>query len=331
MKNIAYLLFLFFSFNHIAYSQVENIQDFTNDDINDTIRYNDEYISEIIFIDGATNKLYTFYKSEFYKSDFLGYTSIPDELIDEKDLLGFILQLCYPQANNQQSNPALDCLLSSYQSRKKVEKGYFSQFFQVSKQWNYTLIEQPKVTTVFVKKDDYNLPDFFVNDKISNYGWLFYAGHNHIDYFKRSSFTTSLYKDKSMEILGTKHGLILKKEDKYRWIFHSNHSLTGGPDKLRWASIEKILVHKDYVFLHHISPVYQLNRVFFIDLKTGKVAQLRLEEDLAGNSANCFDLEIRNEKLQILSKRVGDCNNFKEGETEAIIDLKLLIKELKKL
>ena len=329
MKNIVLLLFLIFMSINSAISQVENIQDFTNDNINDTIRYDEEYHDEIVFINGATNQSYTFYESEFYKADFLGFVSVPDELINEKKLLDTIVKICYPHVNNQGFNPALDFLLASYQSNKKIEKGYFSQSFSVPKQWNYTLIEEPKVTTVFIKKDDYNLHDFNIKDKSSNYGWLFYAGHNHIDYSNNSTFAKILHEDKSTKILGTQHGLILVKENKYRWIFHSNHSLTRGPGKLRWKSIEKILVHKDYVFLHHVSPVVQRNRVFVIDLKTGKVARLRLSLELTENSYTCFDIEIKEDKLQIISNRTGNCNNFMEGEEKKEIELKLLFKELK--
>ena len=95
----------------------------------------------------------------------------------------------------------------------------------------------------------YELPKWF--DEKSTKGFLIYFGHNHFNQISKlsdllgglkngSSIEDSLLyigRNDTYKVYSTAHGVLVKKGDQFKWVFVTDHELTGAPDKLRWPSI----------------------------------------------------------------------------------------------
>ena len=100
------------------------------------------------------------------------------------------------------------------------------------------------------------------------------------------------------EIHSTAHGIYIKKNNQYAWVFHTDAYLTGGPVKLRFPSIGKIYLHNDYIVFHHIPGFMGRNRVFVINILNGNIGKLNLN-GLDFDSDNLRDLKISVNKNEI--------------------------------
>lgn len=337
MKN--YLLFLLFIHAFNLSSQTNSIKDYNQDGIKDTLRYQfyDErgrtYIYDMEFIDGASHEKYPFYESEYSRSDFISIISIPDFLMEKRneEALDTARKLLNPKYKNSDINPSFEWLVDAYNTNEYLDANlYFDQFMQVEPKWYDLPVKYPDVSYHLIDTTILKLPDYFYPDKKYKYAWLTYYGHNHKDQMNDKSFD-EIKINNSTTILSTQHGLILKKKNKYTWLFHSNSTLTGGPGKLRWKSIEDVLIHKRYIFIHHISPVIMYNQVFVIDCKTGKVGKIKLGDWFSENSFDRFNIDFIKGELFISHDVELDEDEDGNKYELKVFKLKTIIKELNKL
>jgi hypothetical protein len=103
-----------------------------------------------------------------------------------------------------------------------------------------------------------------------------------------------------------KHALIEIHDDQYAWVFMSGFVQTGGPTKLRWPSVEKVLQQDGLVFLQQQVVVGEY--AFWVgDLQKGIWARIRNE-----NFDDRRDFKAVDENLVLL-----------DGEGEVIMEITL--------
>lgn len=348
MKNLCFVFFFFLY--TIAAAQYEKpitrIQDFNQDQIDDTLRYEllRGYISRFpTFTDGNSHQSYEFHTNASQAS-FLGFISVPEKFLDGRHqvLLDSVRSmLCYKEASDQLS-PSLKWLMDAYTSNNRTLRGLsFAQSIQVPLTWHVWPPEPPGYTYSFVDSDSLSYPvsynlrrKTYIPKPKADKGWLLYYGHNHGRRHMgndASSFFQKIDSPAPYELFGTQHGLILKKEQKYSWIFHTDIGLTDGPGKLRWPSMDTVFIHQDHAFVHHISPVTQQNRVFIINLENGMVGKLRLAEDFGINKTQCFSIQVQDQVLIVSSGKSEDCGRYDEEPESISYPLEELFLELDKL
>lgn len=272
--------------------------------------------------DGATGNYYLLGKHHNF-SDFLDFIPIPlgmesyPELVDslEHKLLGSI--------NKAEVSPAEQWLLEAY-SHQEIPRGNstYSKIIRVPSMWHPWPAEFPKAIYQRVCNDSLDLPQMNTEDDPDfKEGWLLYYGHNHRQYKNNRSFAEfeEIIHHDNYTILKSSHGLIMKKENQYAWIFHSNGSLTGGPSKLRWPSISNVLSDGNLVIVQHQSPIRGIQKVFIVSLSKGIVVELNLPKEI-GLSEETPSILLENGMLQVGSKE--------QKEVITRIDLKELMSNL---
>ncbi len=102
--------------------------------------------------------------------------------------------------------------------------------------------------------------------------YLCYFGHNHQ---KTTEPLKAILRQGEDIIFKTKHGVILQRNNQYAWLFVSDANLTGGPAKLRWASIGKMEIKNNQLILELLCAPMPFKKLFTIDLQSGQVKQIK--------------------------------------------------------
>jgi len=68
---------------------------------------------------------------------------------------------------------------------------------------------------------------------------------------------------------------VAKKGNKYKWLFISDIELVGAPDKLRWESIAKVDIVKNYIILEQVTPPATESTLFVINIESGLLGKLK--------------------------------------------------------
>jgi len=226
-------------------------------------------------------------------------------------------------------DPSLRWIIKGRQSRQQpIDHPHFDLVFDPSPPW---------LSTQFYLPESYFLPygkGTYVGEVPTGYdspeeGLLVYYGHNHRDYKQRSSgepYKLAAVSGLEGKIFRTQHGLIQKNEaGQHRWIFVTDATLTGAPDKLRWTSIGKVEIWNDQLLiLQHRKPVAGGESIFLIDLETGRTAQLHNE--LFSGPDDFLTLQVEGDELLLKGTLPGDS---KEGGTFHRFSLAALAKELR--
>ncbi len=161
--------------------------------------------------------------------------------------------------------------------------------------------------------------------------WLDYQGHNHFlawksrtDQKQDTSFQP-VWKSGNKRLWRTAHGLLWQQGDQYAWVFVSSGDLMGGPQKLRWESlVQAQVLEKRYVLLHQAAPVIQWNQLFLIDTQTGRVGDIRLDEEIKIGATSALKFKLK--KGQLIIQRSE--SKYVDESYEAILDWKELKRTL---
>ena len=348
MKKLCCIILFLSSCAVFAQSEekVVRIQDFNEDQIADTLQYElfRGYTDYLIFSDGQSQKTYKLYLNA-YKSDFLSFVPIPQDLLDGKhqSLLDSARSRLCRGIFVKHFPPPLTWLMAAYSNKKENPANYFfDQTIQVPQRWNSWPPKDPDIIYSYLTIDSSFSPHIY-DPQMGNYtsqerakaGWLIYYGHNQRQPFLNrktpENYFTKIDSTNSYELYKTSHGLLLRKQENYAWIFHSNGSLTGGPEKLRWPSMDTLFIHQNHVFIHHISPITQQNRIFIINLENGMLGRLKLAEDFSDNNSRCFSMRVENNSLIVDSGKAEDCGRYDDGPEEVKFPLTEVFLELDKL
>lgn len=115
--------------------------------------------------------------------------------------------------------------------------------------------------------------------------YLVYYGDTHFtsDGFKTKDFIP-VAQNETYEILKTAHGVIAKKENSYKWLFVTDRDINASPQKLRWASIEEVVLQDNYVIIKQgLAPDPEFN-VYLIHIETGLGGRLKLDFEYLSKS-----------------------------------------------
>jgi hypothetical protein len=137
--------------------------------------------------------------------------------------------------------------------------------------WEKEPIYLPDTYCIELKWD--TLKHFTINSgQKDEQGWLVYYAHNHYRSTKKDSLVLMASND-IYKIFRTSHGVIVKKNDYYTWVFVTDYGLTGGPAKLRWESIQSVQILNDQIIIKLYTE--EGDKCFIVDLKTGTAMRKR--------------------------------------------------------
>ncbi|MFT5819615.1 MAG: hypothetical protein ACI8ZM_000840 [Crocinitomix sp.] len=171
-------------------------------------------------------------------------------------------------------DPSLSWMLAAELSNKRLESdSLFIQTINPQQPWIKGEIEVPTNYYIEMKEDLLGL--YYYEHTPSGYteimndeGVMVYYANNHSGMEKDTLKLAA--ENETYQIYNTKHGIIAKKGEHYKWLFISDVSVTWAPEKLRWASIGKVrIVGKHILFEQHLSPQFY-SPIHIINIETGK-------------------------------------------------------------
>jgi hypothetical protein len=297
MKNIITIFTLLIIGTGVLSAQTIQCSDFNKDGVLDTLKYKN---GNIEYIDGFTNQLFSFDLIDNPEySNFLSFIAIPNELAHNQNLLDSVQRFLFHSPEISFPQPGLGWLLSAYENIDfDIDTSYYSKIFRVHIQWFEWPPKFPGAEYMFVNTDTMSIPQLhYTEEKKYNYGWLTYYGHNHRQYIDNQFLHefTRIHNAQDNELYKSSHGIIIRKNDQFCWLFHSNSDLTGGPSKLRWPSIGTVLIYKNHILLNHKSELFESNKLFIINMDNGDVGEVRLE--IETDCQICFNMFISQNKL----------------------------------
>ncbi len=292
MKN---LLLLFFCLQFFAaYGQLASVtnKDYNADGIDDTLKCSFEVGGnfggrDCQLIDGITQK-------KFGLTNYGCFCKIKQHVKVSSDLLkpenkAFleILKGEILPVQKQVADPSLQWLIDcTYTSQTTGSDSDFDLVFKPKSKWRKGAIELPSTYYVEMPKD--SLAKLFPDANRSggqgegegDHGFLVYYGDTH---FSTNSNTEAnlieVTGNGAYKVFQTGHGVLVKKEEAYKWLFVSDNDLNGSPGKLRWASVAQVvLLEKHVVIEQTLAPDAHYN-IYVIDIETGIGGRLRIDFD----------------------------------------------------
>lgn len=165
-------------------------------------------------------------------------------------------------------DPSLQWILHGLQQQRRLSNlKYFDIVIPEGMQWQPLPIQIPE--NYYLERYDEQTPMPFAY-------YLVYGGDKHYLNVKTDTLTER-YSDENIILWATSHGIILQKKDQYAWIFVTDIELTGAPNKLRWPSIGYIKKVENILIVNHLRPTMSDEKIYLIDLDTGKCAGIDTE------------------------------------------------------
>ncbi|WP_298903829.1 hypothetical protein [uncultured Psychroserpens sp.] len=339
MKQIIIFILVLASLNCFSQNSLRDtisvVNDFNNDNISDslTIHTFRKTAESIDVYNSLTKQSFNIGGRGSYnwsKANFLEIIPLPEELVipANKLLLDTIIQYLLPDF--KEPDPSLDWLIAGYKTKVIDTTDTLFSMTLTSPISRHDTFIYPEASFKIISKD--TLPIFW--DRVCSedyleykHGILVYYGHNHRS--RDFEFQTDTISN-NYEIFSTSHGVFARKEGKYSWLFITNSTLTGGPEKLRWKSIIKTKYFNNHIIVHQVGGIGNYNKIFIINLENGKIGLLRIEDEyFCFNSPKCFDFEVKASELIINSRRTEACY-YDKGAIETLsFDMELIIEKLK--
>lgn len=304
---------------------IQYIKDLNSDKINDTLSIfiDLRYESSIEYYSSVSGNSYNINSGNSPSlGSFLDITPIPDELFQPKSyhLIDSISK--YLTIKNKLIDPSFNWLLNAYEKQNfNLNDSLFSLTVMSSLDYDSQTEITPKHSSKLISKD--TLPNLWANfvrnqDSIYSQGFVNYYGSNHKSSIKDTS-------TKEIEVFRTAHGVYIKQKGKYKWLFTSDELLFDGPEKLRWKSIDKVKLHKDFLIVHHRTTLKQKHKIFIINLKSGKIGELNLMQDSKWYPQHkCFNFHIDDNNLILYHSVDRRCSENQSLLKKSIFNLELL-------
>lgn len=308
------------------------IKDFNRDGVVDTLKTKYEGGSGFggIFlelINGKTNEVHQ--ATNFSSFGDIRYTVVlPPELdeIEDRPFIDIIKSELLPK-NKKTPEGSLNWIIKGMQSNIELaDNPFFDLIIDPQLRWEVGEIQLPSNYYIDIAGDfmvslgnisnDHNQYDLGKDSQ----GFLCYNARNHY----RSESGDSL--DFSggnhiFKVFHTSHGVVVKKGDLNKWVFVNDRSLTGGPEKLRWASVKSVQIYNQYLILHHLAESPVNNQFFIINIETGICGRLKF------NMWNPSDEYIHRMQSPYVKERTGEII-FDSEAGEFTYILKDIFKEL---
>ncbi|WP_108870132.1 hypothetical protein [Aquimarina aquimarini] len=268
-----------------------SLGDFNNDKAVDTLKSFYEGGSSfggkhVQIINGKTNEMHELTNDGCF-CEIKKTILIPSELnkTENQLFLETIKEQLLPEKKNV-PDPSLDWIIrSSFSNNKLDNNSFFDLIIDPQTNWVNNKFEYPYNYYIDIKGDTlnqlHNTPKRFT--KKDNKGFLVYYAHNHYRNKAGDSLqvsdSNSLYKT-----FHTSHGVVVKKEDFYKWVFISDFSLTGAPEKLRWESIKSVKLFDDYLIVRQDLPPTGTYRLYVINIETGICGRVKYDFSSSNNT-----------------------------------------------
>jgi hypothetical protein len=303
-------------------------KDFNKDGVVDQVLISEDggsaYASTVVnYTDGKTKKKYEF--SVLYSfGSFFSICNAPNVL--GKSGRVQIGKLLFSSKLASTIDPSLQWLIDACSNKAGVRPSELIDFStKYSPAWidgspvipqsYYALLENSKYPKLLQNVE--SSPEYAGEKYRSDYFWLTYHPNNHKS--NSDDFKTILV-DSANQLLITSHGVVIKREKKYSWVFINDDKLFEANEKLRWPSIKEVQMFNDYVLIRQAVNTGTTN-LFIVNPETGFVVKLSNElmgvnsvEELAIDKlkevVELSDLESKKYLLS-LSAITG---LFKEGE-----------------
>ncbi|SIN85475.1 hypothetical protein [Chitinophaga niabensis] len=282
MNKLTICLFSFLLLSISTYGQPQSRKrDFNKDGVIDQVTIVEDggpafSSKEIQYFDGKTKKEYDF--SMFYSfGSFFGICNIPDVIGSSgSESIGEILF-----SRKDTIDASLNWLIEAC-SNKVGLKG--SQLVDFSTKYTPAWIPgEPKIPQGYyailsnykyekLLKNTEGSPGFDFNKMKSASFWIDYNPHNH----KGFRITKG---EGENRIYTTSHGVVIKNNKGYSWVFVNDNRLFDANDKLRWPSIDEVQMIREFLLVKQSINTGDVN-LFIIDPVSGFV--IRLNKDFIG-------------------------------------------------
>lgn len=306
-----------------------NVDDFNNNGVADTLKtyydggsgFGGKYVG---IVNGKTNEYFEMNNYGCF-CDIKHIVLIPSELnkIENKLFLQVIKNELLPERRNE-PDPSLDWILKGLFSNIKLKDNpFFNLIIDPRNEWTKNKIEPPINYYIEIEGDTlkqlYSPIDEPVELSKDDKGFVIYSANNH--YTSRTKDSLQLSDSNSLyKIFRTSHGVVVEKEDSHKWVFISDATLTGAPEKLRWESIKTVKLLDQHLIVQQDLPGEHTYQFFVINIETGITG--RLKSDLF--YSNDYS-DYRDNAPIILEEAII----FNDGKNQINYNFKDIFKELK--
>ncbi|WP_378177455.1 hypothetical protein [Aquimarina sp. SS2-1] len=258
------------------------IEDFNKDKVLDTLYSFYESGStfggtDIKIVNGKNNEVFKF-------SDFSCFCEmkhvylIPPTLNkpENESFLSVIQEKLFPIIRDA-PDPSLQWIIYSYFANQKLSQNeYFDLMIYPEIPWSNEKIKIPVENYSLILKGD--TLDILLNEKDSlsktfdKKGFLRYCGRC----LSYNNVSSDLVANNDMyKVYKTSHGIYVKKGVEQKWLLVNDLGLTGSPEKLRWDSVQQVILVNKYVIVQFSGAPDIFDRIFVVNIETGVVGRLK--------------------------------------------------------
>lgn len=175
---------------------------------------------------------------------------------------------------------------SGLHTQRPQEHPYFDLIFDPQNAWRQGQPELPFTYSIEIGAQTLSkiapIPSETSSKKLSadHKDFLVYYGDTHfsVENEEIKDFI-SVTKNDTYEILKTAHGVIVVKENTYKWLFVTDMDINDSPQKLRWASIEKVVLHGKHILIKQSLAPDSEFKIYVIDIETSHGGRLKIDFD----------------------------------------------------
>ncbi len=293
MKNLHFFLFFFITLSLSGQHTSITQEDFNNDGKEDRLKCTYEIGSnfggtECELVDGKTNKKFTLSNYGCYCA-IKKQVSVTPELREKQNeyFLYTLKKEVLPQFKPFPDQSLYWIIKSGLTTQKLTEHPYFDLAFNPANAWRQGEPEPPFTYSIEISAQtlskiipDQNEPSNETRSS-DHKDYLVYYGDTHIstEQTEAKDFTL-IDKNESYQILKTAHGVIAKKGNAYKWLFVTDMHINASPQKLRWASIEEVILHDKFVVIKQsLAPDAEFH-LYVVDIEKGIGARLKIDFDI---------------------------------------------------
>lgn len=287
MKKSLLILLIIISVHNqlVAQYRIDTIAtDFNKDQVVDTLIDSYEIGStfggrDLKLISGKTNEEFELSNYRCYCS-FKNVITLPQKLLlkENKPFLNQLEEKLLPPQRDA-IDSSLEWLISAELTVQPLDSHpLFECIVEPTTRWEENRLTIPKTYYVPVSGDTLQRLDVRnKNDsKIKRtQGYLVYNtnGHN----VKNWDSIVPVIQNETYQVYKTPHAIFVRKDKRYKWLFISDVSSTGAPDKLRWHSINQVQLVGNYLIVHQDVPPNSVYSIHVINIETQRVGRLNYE------------------------------------------------------
>ncbi len=316
-------------------------KDFNEDGISDDfiVNYFLGMLDYAMYTDGLTKTQYKFiFQRQETKHGIVKITPIPYYFKTEKGekALPKIDSLLFNIPLTKNIDPSLVWLLDNYVTKTKSTSKYFSNISSFEPSWISKSPELPNnyrlaisdTTLLYKMYESQHLKDTSSNAYVTYLGKFQSRAISMTKSDINIIYPILLDSTSTFKIYQTGHGVYIKKDSSYCWVFTSDGGLYNNIQKLEWESIQQIETYKDFILvLNQPYPAIQ-NSLFIVDWKRGRTFELNHDFLLAHAPDYYFidNIQIMENELFLFVKTRPSADLLKQIR----IDLSPIIEEMGK-